>query len=633
MQEEIKNFLAQWSATGLAGGLAIHFYTSNERTLALLSAIVTTLTALWATFSKGFMGEMDKIVDQAGKSFAQWLARWLPKTIQESWQKILFKHQYYQYLTGLYYSSRPEGLITQSPFSPDLEKIFIPLQISPTYTMETGQPLIPKNSQFSQGGVSHTQPPQTEVSDQKPNEELEIWHFLALCQDQPAYKHMVIIAGPGSGKSTLLKHLTLTYAQNKECQYNRKSPTLVPVLLLLRNISDVVVSEQPPNLAQLVTESLYKEKLKPPLKWFEEKLQKGKCLVLLDGMDEVADTEKRKKVRDWIDEQIHHNRESVFIVTSRPLGYQNAQLKESTACIKAKPFNLKQIKKFVHSWYLQNTLLTEGRKKEDQGVKIRAEKQANDLINSLIEHQAILDLSQNPLLLTMIASLHSSGQVLPKSRVVLYEEICYVLLGRRRESKGLPDLFGLTRDQKLSILQVLAFELKCRKIREFSLSEGISIIEKELKNIAGDRVTPKDFIKYIESDSSIVVEVEEEIYDFAHLSFQDYLTAVEIKEKNQEKILIDNINNDWWAEVIRLYAPKNDTTSIIQSVLAQENPTDLSLILAFDCLDEGKRVKPEVREQLESKLNEDLESSDPTISNRAGKVTLSRRTRITSNGI
>ncbi|NJL64236.1 MAG: hypothetical protein HC903_23440 [Methylacidiphilales bacterium] len=81
------------------------------------------------------------------------------------------------------------------------------------------------------------------------------------------------------------------------------------------------------------------------------------------------------------------------------------------------------------------------------------------------------------------------------------------------------------------------------------------------------------FIKHIRDDCGLLVEKEIGIYEFAHLSFQEYLSAVEIKESNQEDILIGNINNSWWAETIRLYAAVNDATNLIQAVINMPVPS------------------------------------------------------------
>ena len=44
--------------------------------------------------------------------------------------------------------------------------------------------------------------------------------------------------------------------------------------------------------------------LKPPENWFATQLNKGNAIVLLDGLDEVADVKKRQKISAWVDQQI-----------------------------------------------------------------------------------------------------------------------------------------------------------------------------------------------------------------------------------------------------------------------------------------------------------------------------------------
>jgi hypothetical protein len=104
------------------------------------------------------------------------------------------------------------------------------------------------------------------------------------------------------------------------------------------------------------------------------------------------------------------------------------------------------------------------------------------------------------------------------------------------------------------------------------------------------------------------VEKEVGVYEFAHLSFQEYLAAVQIKESNQENLLIGNINKSWWAETIRLYAAQSNASNLIRKVLGMPSPSVEVMALAYDCLDEGLSVNPDVRQQLEQRLNADLES-------------------------
>jgi len=62
----------------------------------------------------------------------------------------------------------------------------------------------------------------------------------------------------------------------------------------------------------------------------------------------------------------------------------------------------------------------------------------------------LVGLFYNPLLLTMIATIHQYRGTLPERRVEFYEAICKVSLGRRRQIYGL-DL-DLSPDQKQSVL-------------------------------------------------------------------------------------------------------------------------------------------------------------------------------------
>ena len=104
---------------------------------------------------------------------------------------------------------------------------------------------------------------------------------------------------------------------------------------------------------------------------------------------------------------------------------------------------------------------------------IEVKKQADDLIKRIKNSKPLADMAVNPLLLTMIATVHRRGSALPGKRVELYKEICQVLLERRQRAKNIAD--ALTATQKQSVLQVLAFELMQQKTREFNLSDGMPI--------------------------------------------------------------------------------------------------------------------------------------------------------------
>ncbi|NEP09907.1 MAG: NACHT domain-containing protein [Symploca sp. SIO2C1] len=514
-----------------------------------------------------------------------------------------FHRQYYQNLIFTYRTYRTQGLKTAGALTPDLDKVFVPLRVASK----------------APGQISAAM-----IQEQQSAANLRIWNFLTKISEQSAYKRIVVIGSPGSGKTTLLEHLTLTYAQHRQPP---QAPKLIPVLFYLRQIRDEITSNQPPTLAQLVTTKLKDgqhegSSLQPPPQWFKEKLRQGQCLVMLDGLDEVADETQRQGVSQWVDTQMEAYPKTTFILTSRPFGYRNAQLKQVGIVLEVQPFNLKQREEFLHSWYLQNEVKRQARQ-EDPGVRMAAAKKADDLIERLKKFPPLAAMACNPLLLTMIALVHDNRGALPGSRVELYGEICEVLLIRRQRDKDVPDTIQLNVGQQQSVLQVLALKLMVKKTREFTLAEGVRIIQHQLAAVAGTQVKPKQFLKHIENVSGLLVEKELGVYEFAHLSFQEYLAAAHVKETNQEKPLIQKINDSWWHETIRLYAAKSDATNLIRAALA--NPTVASLSIAYDCLAEGNRVELGVRQKLEAKLKSDVESSDPETFKLAAGVQLSRR--------
>ena len=132
------------------------------------------------------------------------------------------------------------------------------------------------------------------------------------------------------------------------------------------------------------------------------------------------------------------------------------------------------------------------------------------------------------------------------------------------------------------------------------------MLKNKLAEVASSEIKLEEFVNQVRDVCGLLVEKDIDVYEFAHLSFQEYLAAVQIKESNQEKLLIENINHSWWHETIRLYAAQSNATNIIRAAL--ENPTVEAMALAYDCLEEGLSVDSEVRQQLEAKQEADLES-------------------------
>ena len=211
-------------------------------------------------------------------------------------------------------------------------------------------------------------------------------------------------------------------------------PSWLPVLLFLRNHAAAIQSDPDYDLPKAIAAGLGKQGPVPPADWFAGQLKKGKCLILLDGLDEVADPDLRKAVVAWVETQMAAHAPNRFMVTSRPHGYHGNPL-SGVAVLAVQPFDQTQVEKFVTNWYRANEIMSA--QKDDPGVRMVAQDGAEDLLNRLRNTPSLADLAVNPLLLTMIATVHRYRSSLPGRRVELYAEICEVFLGQASAVQGL----------------------------------------------------------------------------------------------------------------------------------------------------------------------------------------------------
>ncbi|HZU03131.1 MAG TPA: NACHT domain-containing protein, partial [Ktedonobacteraceae bacterium] len=523
-----------------------HALTQNPVLITLLIVFYETGLTLAALFGKVWQKLVDPWLEQ--------IASWIRTRVQ--W---LVSHPHKTYCQYMFHDVK--GLDMQTTFNLALDQVFVELSMVPTLPDQTSaNPLqLPK----SLSGGSHP-----------------IWDYLSapVLREQ----HLVLIGPPGSGKSTLLKHTALALIGHKHHRASKDSklPHRLPVLLFLREYADSIGQNADFSLENAVSahcKMRWKQTLPPA--WMRYHLMKGDCLVLLDGLDEVADAATRKQVVDWVRDQIDAYPKNRFVVTSRPHGFKSYPLTGVTV-LEVRPFTPKQIEQFVHNWYTANEIMSA--QKDDPDVRLKATNRAEDLLGRLRNAPALYDLAINPLLLTMImiATAHRYRDTLPGKRVTLYAEICEVFLGKRQEAKGLA--LELTAAQKRQVLQPLAYFMMEKGIREIAQNEACKAIQPSLAQVSS-QMTPEEFLQMVENTSGLFLERDPEIYSFAHLTFQEYLAAVYLKEEGREALLVAHVADTWWHETIRLYCAQADVSAIITACLSRGRLSVPTLTLAIEC--------------------------------------------------
>ena len=262
-------------------------------------AIITGMGLVSATFILTlfvrFVTKVYETVESDADNFAVWLSRNFISLLTRFYKDLLlkikqlisrFQSKYYERLVQTYRQFQTKGLKFRGAVALELEDLFIPLRLAPE--IEVSSEVVP-NSDFKT------------IQQQRQNcKGWELWDFIAEIPKESSSRRIAILGSPGSGKTTLLQYITLAYAKKIQNRYHKKVPNLVPVILYLRDIRQIITSSKPPKLAELIENQESIRKLDPPYKWFDNRLKNGKCLVMLDGLDEVADATQRQQVGNWI---------------------------------------------------------------------------------------------------------------------------------------------------------------------------------------------------------------------------------------------------------------------------------------------------------------------------------------------
>ena len=379
---------------------------------------------------------------------------------------------------------------------------------------------------------------------------------------------LVLLGDPGAGKSTFLRLLTVALASGKGNDLGRLGDRL-PILLPLAAYADELAKNElalGPFIARYYEE---KRGIDVPLgTMLAAALDEGRALLLFDGLDEVREEGRRKRVVDRVKDFYCRYRHSGnggnrFVLTSRIVGYREVRLAvDGLAECTLVDFDDAEIKAFVSNW---TAVLEKAAGGESGASQERSEKERTGLLAAVRANPGVRSLAANPLLLTILALMKRQGVTLPERRVELYQKYVETLLvtwNRARRDADRPDL-EMDLLETLKILEPLALWMQEESpgvslVRETVLLEKLEDLCKG-RGHASPEAEARKFLKDVRDAASILVERGGHRYGFLHLTFQEYLAAATLAQRATDdgaaatvEALTPHIGKPEWHEVALL---------------------------------------------------------------------------------
>jgi formylglycine-generating enzyme required for sulfatase activity len=350
-----------------------------------------------------------------------------------------------------------------------------PLQLADVYVPLDTHLRLPQEMKLTEWLLCNRRPLSGDATTQHEDRPVSALEALA------AHRELTILGRPGSGKSTFGASVLLTLAQVWQGHRDELAKlgdswthdVLLPIRVILRRFADQLPAgndaARAGDLWTFIGRDLEASGYglsADTMKYVMRLARSHGAMILLDGLDECGNSATRQRVLGAVQQLMRTaGPKCRFLLTARPYAWPGGP--DPTRGVYAlAELNDEQIEQFIRAWYaalVTRAWLAPG----------DAERKMDDLLEAR-QRLDLLPLACNPLLLTLMATLHANRGRLPDDRADLYNESVDLLMLRWNRQIGadkalLEELAmpGLKLSDLREVLEELAF-----KVHEDSIEGG-----------------------------------------------------------------------------------------------------------------------------------------------------------------
>ena len=431
-----------------------------------------------------------------------------------------------------------------------------------------------------------------------------------------AHKRLFLLGDPGSGKTTVLRHAARRSALDRGNDASDPSGRLIPVFVRLSEWAEQLKADDAGDVLDAGLGQMPRIDATAAADWLAREVPDEDLLLLLDGLDEVAEPDLRGLVIERIRSFVAAHPAAHVVISSRLVGFDRPALGAEFEVLDLQPLVGDGVRRFAAEW----CALRHGH--DSKRTCRECDGALRDLHHAIVEHPQVGSLAGSPMMLTMLVLLHESGAILPQRRADLYQRIAEAFLFSWEEKKrsvraGGPDR-GLKLDDRVVFWLLESLALKMQQadwtlVPRWWLADHVStFLRDELSEPPDEaRAAADALIRGLQHRSGLLVERGPDRFGFSHLAFQEYFAARAVLAADDPiEELRPWFHHPRWREVVRLAAAQFDrrrVAGLLRSILDDPDPTGRVLcrgpLLALSCLVDGAPVHDEaVFRQLDDEM-------------------------------